>query len=453
MNEDEVRNLLGKAASGPVDVDRVDPEAIVRAGKRGVARRQFGIAGAGAAAAVLALGAAVGIPMTLGGDGEPAAPGGAIPQDLPTVPFDDDFLSQWARADHGNCPVPDGQTDEQQRTAAAYNAVLFEALAELDAEPLGNCLTSRPDYDGFYSSSDQNAYILEESVAFGGNDASTPDWASVKGAVWATEGVNYESQMEMEECDYNEGVDCSWVDTEAGRVLLIEGTRPGFMNPDTEEGGSVEYPVVGAMLFRDDVVVSLDFSLRFESDRAAPDIDQVVDILKSIPVGQEAPEIEEPADGDFADDLADAVMNEIPGTVVEMGSVGFVRLHPDVAEYGGPIYGSETTHMVFVLAELESGETVRFFLQAEQVEDAGEEPEEIAASYAQCSDAECDIATDGPWDLSVHRTIEGERPSLTALEYRTGDGWMIGVGAETVDGTEAPPVDFETLDKIADSIR
>lgn len=453
MKEDEVRRLLDRAASGPVDVDRVDPDAIVRAGKRGVARRQIGIAGAGAAAAVLALGAAVGIPMTLGGNGEPAAPGSAVPQDLPTVPVDDEFLSQWARADHGNCPVPDGQTGEQERTAAAYTRVLFEALAELGAEPQGSCLTSRPDYDGFYYSGDQNAYVLEESVAFGGEDASAVDWAQVRGAVWETGGVNYESQMKQEECDSNEGVDCSFDDTAEGRVLLIEGTRSGFMNPDTEEGGSTEYPVVSAFLFRDDVVVSLDFSLRFESDRPTPSLDQVVDIIESIPVGQEAPETEAPAWGDIADALAATAEHEIPGIAVETGTAGFVRLHSDVAAYGGPVYGSEATHLVFVLAELESGETVRLFLQAEPVEDAGEDPKEAAASYAHCSNVECETAADGPRDVSVHRTIEGEHPSLTALEYRVGDGWVIGVGVETVDGTDTPPVDFETLDALVDGIR
>lgn len=455
MNEDEVRRLFDRAASGPVDVDRVDPEALVREGRRGVTRRRAGIAGACATAAVLALGAVVGIPMTLGGNGEPAALGGAVPRDLPTVPVDDDFLNQWARADHGNCPVPEGQTDEQERTAAAYTGVLFEALEDLGAEPLGSCLVSRPDYDGFCYSGDQNLYYyyLEESVAFGGGDASPPDWALVRAAVWETEGVDYEPQMEQEECESNEGVDCSWDDTEEGRVLLIEGARSDFIDPDTEQGGSAEYPVVSAFLFRDDVVVSLDFSLRFESDRPAPSLDQVVDILKSIPVGEEAPETVEPAWGAIADDLAAAAERAIPGAVVETGTAGFVRLHPDVAAYGGPVYGSDATHMVFVLAELDSGETVRLFLQAERVEDANKEQEEVAASYAECSDAECDIAADGPWDMSAHRSIEGEHPSLTALEYRIGDGWVIGVGVETVDGAESPLVDFETLDAILDNIR
>ncbi|HEX2144994.1 MAG TPA: hypothetical protein VHG10_10850 [Glycomyces sp.] len=452
MNEDEVRRLFDRAASGPVDVDRVDPEAIVRAGKRGVGRRQIGIAVAGATAAVLALGAAVGIPMTLDEDGEPAAPGGAAPQNLPTAPVDDDFLSQWARSDHGDCPVPDGQTDEQERTAAAYNRTLFEALAELGAEPMGSCLVSRPDYDGLYYDSFQEAYHLEESVAFGG-DASASDWALVRGGFWETGGVNYESLMELEECDYNQGADCSWEDTDEGRLLLIEGTRSDFINPDTEEGGSAEYPVVSAFLFRDDVVVTLGLSLRFESDRRAPSIDQVIDIVKSLPVGEDAPETDAPAEGDIADALAAAAEQAIPGIAVETDTAEFVRLDPEVAEYGGPVYGAEATHMVFVLAELGSGETVRLFLQAEQVADVDGDPAEAAALFAQCSDAECETAADGPRDVSVHRTIEGEHPSLTALEYRVGDGWMIGVGVETADGSETPPVDFATLDALVDGIR
>jgi hypothetical protein len=450
MNEaDEMRQLFDRAASEPVDVDRVDPDAIVRAGKRGVARKQVGTAAAGVAAAMLAVGAAVGIPMTLGGNGEPAG-SGAAPDDLPTVPAEDAFLDQWARADHGDCPVPEGQTEEQRRTAAAYNQTVFQALAEFGAEPLGKCLTTRPDHDGFYFDDEQGAYYMEESVAFGDDAAS--DWARVTGAVWETEGVDYEEQMEMEECTGREGLTCSWEDTDAGRVLLIEGTRDDFLNPDTEAGGSAEFPVVSAFLFRDDVVVSLAFSLHFESGQTGPSIDQVVDLATAIPVDQEAPEAETPAWADVADELAAAAEHAIPGVAVETGTADFVRLHPAVAEYGGPVYGSDTTHMVFVLAELDSGETVRLFLQAEPVEDAGEDPTETAASLAQCPLATCETASDGP-NISVHRTIEDERRSLTALEYRPGDGWMIGIGVETVDGTAPPPVDFETLDAIVDAIR
>ncbi|SDE11990.1 hypothetical protein [Glycomyces harbinensis] len=451
MNEDEVRDLLGKAASGPVDVGQVDPEAIVRAGKRGAIRARVGIAVAGGAAAVLALGAAVGIPMAFGDD-DMAASGGAAPEDLPTDDVADDFLDQWTRADHGNCPLPD-QAEEKERTAAAYTATLFEGLADLGGEPLGNCLTTRPDYDGFYDYG-EGTYFLQEAVAFPGADGTAPDWAWLTGSVWETGGVDYESQMEEEECTYSPGLTCSWIDSEEGRVLLMEGTRTDFLNPDTEEGGSADFPMVGAFLFREDVVLSLGFSLRFESDQPGPTLEEVTEILKSIPVGQEAPEVEPPAERDLADELAAAVANAVPGAVVDTPSFDLVRLHADVAEYGGPVYGSEATHMVFVLAELESGETVRFYLQAEQVTGAGDEPaEEIAAAYAQCRDAECETATDDPRDVSVHRTIEAERPGLTALEYRTGDGWMIGVGVEAVDGTEAPPVDFATLDAIVGAIR
>jgi hypothetical protein len=454
MNEDEVRRLLGKAASGPVDVERVDPDAIVRLGRRDVARRrQIGIAAAGAAAAVLALGAAVGIPLTIGGNGETAERGGAAPQDLPTVPADDDFLDQWSRADHGNCPEPGGQTDEQERTADVYNQVLFDGLKALGGEPLGRCLESRPDYDGFYYSEDQGAYIMEESFAFGGDDASTPDWAFVRAASWETGGVNYEAQMEEEECPSNPNVECSWEDVPEGRVLLIEGSRAAFIDPDTEAGGSAELPVVAAFLFREDVVVSLEFVMHFESDRQAPSIDQVVDILRAFPAGEEAPEVDVPAWDDVAADLAAAAEREVPGIDVDTDTAEFVRLAPEVATYGGPVYGTDATRMVFMLAELESGETVRLFLQAEPVEDVGGDPAMAAASFAQCFDVDCQTAMDGPADASVHRTIADGRPSSTSLEYRVGDGWLIGVGVEAVDGSQAPPVDFATLDAILDGIR
>jgi len=452
MNEDEVRRLLDKAASGPVDVDRVDPDAIVRLGRRDVARRrQIGIAAAGAAAAVLALGAAVGIPLTIGGNGETAERGGAAPQDLPTVPADDDFLNEWSRADHGNCPEPGGQTDEQERTADAYNQVLFEALKELGGEPLGRCLETRPDYDGVYYSEEQGAYIMDESFAFG--DGSTSDWAWVRGGSWEAGGVNYESQMEEKECPPNPNVECSWEDVPEGRVLLIEGSRTDFVDADTEAEGAAEFPVVAAFLFREDVVVTLDLSLRFESDRQAPSIDQVVDIIRALPAGEEAPEVEVRAWDDVAADLAAAAEREIPGIEVDTDTAEFVRLAPEVATYGGPVYGTDATRMVFVLAELESGETVRLFLQAEPVEDAGGDPAVAAASFAQCSDVDCETAADGPGDASVHRTITEGRPSSTSLEYRVGDGWVIGVGVEAVDGSEAPPVDFATLDAILGGIR
>ncbi|WP_112135584.1 hypothetical protein [Glycomyces dulcitolivorans] len=450
MNEHEVQNLLTEAAAGPVDVAKVDPMTILRAGRRRVARRRKAAAAiAGGAAALLAVTAAVGIPLALG-DQDQTAPGGAAPDDLPTAPVDEDFLAQWTRADGADCPLPDDQTDEQQRIAAANNAVLFDALADLDAEPRGTCLTTRPDYDGFYYSDDQTAYMTEEAVFFGGDPA---DWAYMVAGFWETGGVDYEAIMWEEECTYPDTVTCTWDDTEAGRVLLIEGVRNDFLNPDTEADGSAPFPVVSAFLFREDVAVQFDFALHFESDRTGPTVDQIVDLITALPLNQDAPEVEPPAATDLAADLAAAIATELPGAVVDTASADLVRLSPDIATYGGPVYGTEATHMLFVLAELESGETVRFFLQAERVEDAVDAAEVPAETAAQCPSAECEITTDDSGSVSVHRTIDGDRPSLTAFASPAGDGWAIGVGVEPADGTEAPPVDLATLDAILDAIR
>ncbi|MEU5873548.1 hypothetical protein AB0A73_18565 [Glycomyces sp. NPDC047369] len=451
MNEQDVQQLLARAASGPVHADDVDPLAILAAGRRDVLRRKRTAAAvAGGAVVVLGLAAAVGIPLMLGGD-DPIAPGGAAPPDLPALAADAGFPEQLARFDRGDCPLPDGQSEEQRRTAAAYNEALYAGLAELGAAPAGGCLTTRPDYDGFYYSDDQGLYMLEESLAFGG---TASDRAEMSAAVWETGGVDYEDQMEDEECTYNEGLTCSWDDTPEGRVLLMEGVRSDFTDPDTESGGSADYPTVGAFLFRDDdVVVSLTLSLRFSSDRDLPSLDQVVALVSSIPVGQEAPELEQPTVDTLTAALADAVEANAPGAVVDTGTAALFRLHPDVATYGGPVYGSEATHMLFVTAELPSGETVRFYLQAERVDEPGDDPEAAAAAAAQCGDAACETGTDESGTVTVHRTIEDGRPGLTSLAYSPVDGWLLGVGVETADSTEAPPVDFAALDAILDEVR
>jgi hypothetical protein len=446
MNENEVQNLLTEAAAGPVDVAKVDPMTILHAGRRRVARRRKAAAAiAGGAAALLAVTAAVGIPLALG-DQDQTAPGGAIPDDLPTAPVDEDFFAQWTRADRADCPLPDGQTDEQRRIAAANNAVLFDALADLDAEPMGTCVTTRPDYDGFHYSEDQIAYLTEEAVFFGGDPS---DWAYLRAGFWEGGGPDDEAAMWDEECTYPDTVTCTWDDTEAGRVLLIGGTRDDFIDPDTEAGGSVPLPVVSAFLFRDDVVVSLGLSLHFESDRTGPTVDQVVELITALPLNQDAPEVEPPTAADLATDLAAAIATELPGTVVDTASADLVRLSPDVATYGGPVYGTEATHMLFVLAELESGETVRLFLQIERVEDTVD----VAATAAQCPPAECETATDASGNTSIHRTVDGDRPSLTAFDHPAGGAWTIGIGIEPTEGAEAPPVDFATLDAILDAIR
>ncbi|SDK93097.1 hypothetical protein SAMN05216298_2092 [Glycomyces sambucus] len=449
MNDDEVRGLLARAASGPVDADRVDPMTILRAGRRRVVRRRrIGAAVAGGAAAMLAVGAAVGIPLGLGDDTDAA--GSAVPGDLPTQTVDDAFLDQWNRFDHGDCALPEGQSDEQARISAAANQALFTGLAALGAEPLGQCLTTRPDHDGFHYDNDFDVYTLNEALAFG-DDPSAVDWIYLRGGFWYTGGEDFESQMESEEC-FDPRVTCSWDDTEAGRVLLIEGVSDDFTDPDTESGPT-EYPIVEAFLFRDEAVVSLGFSLRYESeDLAAPDLDDVTELLLVIPVGDgtEAPETEPPAWDDLTDDFAAAIEAGLPGVEVAAGTAEAVRLGPDIDSYGGPVYGTGDTYMVFVLAELASGETVRFFLQAQVVPVT---EEDLDGAAAGCGLADCEQVDGGPWNRPLHRTIGGERPSLTALEYRTGDGWLVGVGAEAVDGGALPPVDAAALDAILTGIR
>jgi hypothetical protein len=452
MNEAEVRNLFDTAASGPVDVDRVDPMAILRAGRRSVTRRRrIGAAVAGGVAAVLAVGAAVGFPMAFGGDSDRPLAGAVVPGGLPTAPVDDALLGRALRADRADCPLPEGQTGEQQRAAAVYSAAFFAALTDFGAEPAGVCLTTRPDYDGFYYSADQGLYRTEEVVTFGGDD-----WAQVTGAVWDPAGVDYQEQMESEECSYG-NVDCSWEDRPEGRVLRIEGSRDDFLDPDTEAEGSAEFPVVAAFLFREDgMIVSMEIVPHFASDRPIPDIDQLVGLLAAFPVDEEAAAgtapgtlAEAPASATgaelpsaLAEALASAAGAELPGATVDTGSAELVRLAADT-----PLYGSEGTHVLFALAELPSGETVRLSLQIERM--PADATEEAVAARAGCDGGACETESDGT-GVSVHRTVEGDRPGLTAFGYRPG-GLLIGLGAESLTG-EAPQVDFATLDAVLDRV-
>ncbi|GAB3996149.1 hypothetical protein GCM10029992_15320 [Glycomyces albus] len=296
------------------------------------------------------------------------------------------------------------------------------------------------------------------------------------GAVWPTDDSEAaQSQMEEEDCTYNEGVTCTWKDAEEGRLLLIEGTEPSFVDPLTEAGGSEDYPTVRAYLFQGDLVVGLGFSLRFESDRTPPTAEEVAEILKRFravyAVG--GPEFDE---GTSAWSLGQAVESRIPGLSVDAEEVGIsqaiddftpqegkygddsfdlIRLGEGIGDYDGPVYGVEGSHMFFLSAELASGEQVLVYLQAQQLGEGVDDPDpDEARSQAQCGHAaKCEVTTLDPWTVSVHRTIEGDRPSLAALRYDTGDGWIWGVGIESADGSELPPVDFEQLEDVLAHLR
>ncbi|THV23441.1 hypothetical protein [Glycomyces paridis] len=444
MNEDEVRDLLDTAGAVPVDADRIDPDHIIRAGRRGVVRKRIGVATTGTAAAVLAVVAAVGIPMAIGGGATAAA---GAPEALPTAPVDPDFLSQWARADGAGCPLP--ETEETDR-AAAYTEALFAGLAEIGLKPNGSCGEDTP-FDGFYYTDlDRDAFYLLETYAFEDADPSAPEWANMEANIWNAEGLDLTEGDGGEACGSYPGMTCNWIETAAGPMLVGEGTG---LDPTDLAGSpedSADVPMISVMLLRGDIVIDLDLKFHVEPGRSLPTTEQLAAIAESIPVNQQAAPSATPTEADLIDDLAAAILEGLPGADVDLSTGEVVRLGPDITEYGGPVYGTGHTHMAFLLAELESGETVRFFLQAEPI-DATDEPDQAADTYAQCADAECDITASSAGHDSIHRTIDGDLPSLTALDY--GTAWMIGIGVEPFNGDDTPPVDFTTLDTILAALR
>jgi hypothetical protein len=178
----------------------------------------------------------------------------------------------------------------------------------------------------------------------------------------------------------------------------------------------------------------------------------------------EAPELEEeestesytlPDDAALAEALVGGISEQFPGaTVPQAAEVEFSAQEQTEAYAEGYHYGNDGTRIVYADATV-NGEQVRFFLQVTPIESAddGGASQEPAEHYANCADFECEYS---PLDDStglVHRTSVDVRPGPTSIEHRAADGWVVGVGAESLGSTEAPSIDFEALDAIVHSIR
>lgn len=446
MNPDDMRGLFNEALDGADPVPSAGTDRIVAAGRRRVWRRRAAI-GTGAIAGVAALAAAVAIPMALAG-GAAAPPDAAGPgpqEEEPAVP------------DANSCETPDDQSDEQLAIAAMYDQALDTAMTAIGGSLGGYCGETGPEYGGFYFDAEAEGYRYEEAVIFLGSG----EHAILRVDVLEPDDTPASERMEgLAGCGPE--VQCTWdpgLNEEGEPLLLVEGTRT-VVADEGAEGDQV--PVRAALLERGDGVivhVELEEALRTGALSTTPQ--QLADVARAIPVGQDAPELEEdgtytlPDDADLAQAFVDGIAEQFPGaTVPSATEVEFVAQEQTEAYDEGYYYGNDNTRVAYADATVE-GEQVRFFLQVTPLEAPGDggASQGPAEHYANCASFACEYSQPDESTGLVHRTSVDVRPGPTSIEHRAADGWAVGVGAESLGSTEAPSIDFEALDKIVSAVR
>ncbi|MFC3494411.1 hypothetical protein [Glycomyces rhizosphaerae] len=448
MNPDDMRGLFNEALDGARPVPTSSTDDIVTAGRRRARRRRAAI-GTGVIAGVAALAAAVAIPMALTGWPTPLdAAGWGTQEEGPVIP------------DTNTCEAPDDQSDEQLATAAMYDQALETAMTAIGASLGGYCGGGEPEYDGFYFDAEAGDYRYEEFAIF----SDSGEHAILRVEVLEPNETPGAERMEGLAGCGGADVECTWDEAEDTEpLLLVEETRTVVVDAEENPEGD-QVPVQAALLELDDRVivhVELEEALRTGTLSTTPQ--QLADIARAIPVGQEASETEEdgtegytlPDDAALAEALIDGIAEQFPGaTVPPATEVEFAGQEQTEAYEEGYRYGNDNTRIAYADATVNE-ERVRFFLQVTPLESPGDggASQGPAEHYANCDHFECDYSQPNDSTGLVHRTSVDVRPGPTSIEHRAADGWVVGVGAESIGTTEPPSIDFEPLDKIVSSIR
>ncbi|MFG3342645.1 hypothetical protein [Glycomyces sp. NPDC048151] len=445
MNPDDMRGLFNEALDGAGPAPTSGTDHIVTAGRRRVLRRRAAV-GAGAIAGIAALTAAVAIPLAF--SGRPGL-------------LDAAGLGNSEEESGDSCEAPDDQTDEQKAVAAMYGQALDAAVTAIGGTPGGYCDDSGPNYDGFYFDAEAGGYRYEEFAIF----RATGEHATVRVDVWEPNDIETAVRMEsLAECG-DPGVECTWDETdETVPTLLVEETRT--LNVDAEENpDGVQVPVRAALVeLGGGVIVHVEFEEGQRKGTLSTTPEQLAGVAQAIPVGQDAPEVEEedtgtytlPDDAALAGALVDGIAAQFPGAVVPDAADVEFGPHDQTEAYAeGYYYGNDGTRVAYADATVNGGEQVRFFLQVTPLESPGDggASQEPAEHYANCSYFTCDYSQLDDSTGLVHRTSTDVRPGPTSIEFRASDGWVVGVGAESLGSTEAPSVPFEALDAIVNTIR
>lgn len=448
MNPDDMRGLFNEALDGAHPVPTSSTDDIVTAGRRRARRRRAAI-GTGVIAGVAALAAAVAIPMSLTGWPTPLdAAGWGTQEEGPVIP------------DTTTCEAPDEQSDEQLATAAMYDQALDSAITAIGGSLGAYCGETEPASGGFYFDADANGYRYEAFAIF----ADSGEHAILRVDILeASETPGAERMESLAGCG-GPDVTCTWdEDEQTMPLLLVEETRTLVVDAEENPGGD-QVPVQAALIELDDRVivhVELEEALRTGTLSTTPQ--QLADIARAIPVGQEAPGLQEdstegytlPDDAALAEALVDGIAEQFPGaTVPPATEVEFAGQEQTEAYEEGYRYGNDNTRIAYADATVNE-EQVRFFLQVTPLESPGDggASQGPAEHYANCDHFECDYSQLNDSTGLVHRTSVDVRPGPTSIEHRAADGWVVGVGAESLGSTEPPSIDFDLLDKIVSSIR
>lgn len=445
MNPHRIRELFDDALTEPAPVSPTAADDIVAAGRRANRRRRAAQAGSGALGVVAAVALFAAAPAVLG-QGEIVPPAG----------------EGDGAVDEDPCPAPTEEpTEAQAAVAAMYGRALDAHLTGMGGIVGDSCVHGEADHDGFYYDAEAGGYRFAEIAVFPDSDERVRINVDVLDPV---DGPLPDRMEDLAGCESIEGT-CTW----SGDLLLVEEMRtlveetrtiivetPAMEVDRGEDATGDRLPYHGALLgLEDDTVVHVQMGVYGGPGTLSTTPEQLGELAAALPVGDE-PSADDhmPAQGEENEErslgsdeeligaFTDAVSSAVPGAVVDTGTP-IVFADPGQDYH----YGQDGT-VVAAVAAVVDGREVGLFLQKTPIDASGDGAGQVAAEhYAQCAyAAACEFFAVDESTSRVHRTVTGEETELASVEYRAGDGWVLGVGVAFAEG--APPLDFATLDAI-----
>lgn len=340
-----------------------------------------------------------------------------------------------------SCPAPAAaSTEEQAEAAAAYTEVLVDRLSDLGGTLERSCVAGVVDYDGFHYEPDRGGYRLEEAVVFSATGERATLTVDVLDPVL---GPPLERMEDLAGCASLEGA-CAWREG----VLLVEEHRSG----EGEAGGP--FPGLGALTgLGDGTIVHVRMDALGGSGALSTTPEQLGELARALVDEIESSAMEGGSDAsapwseeELIGDFAEAVSAVLPEAVLA-SEPPIVFVDPGEDQD----YGEDGT-AVATASAIVDGQEVELFLQKTPVDSPGDGVgREVAEHYARCDHAAaCEFLEVDDSTSRVHRTATRGGTELTSVEFRAGDGWVLGVGV--VFGGETAPVDFATLDALVTRI-
>ena len=416
MNPHRMRELFHDALTAPAPTPPSSTDDIVAAGRRSHRRRRAAQAGSGtlAAAAALALAA---FPAVFG-------QGGAAP------PAEGEETT--------SCQTPPAApTEEHAAAAAVYTEVLVDRLSDIGGTLDHSCAAGEVDYDGFHYEPHPGGYRFDETAVFSETGERARLTVDVLDPML---GPPMERMEDLAGCSSIEET-CDWKD---GVLLIEEEHRTG-------EGETGEpLPGFGALTgLGDGTIVHVRMDALGGPGALSTTPEQLGELARALVDEIESSAMEEEIDAsapwseeELIEDFTEAVSAVLPEAALE-SEPPIVFVDPGEDQD----YGEDRTAVAIASAVVD-GQEVELFLQKTPVDSPGDGVgREVAEHYARCDHAAaCEFLEVDDSTSRVHRTATRGGTELTSLEFRAGDGWVLGVGV--VFSGETPPVDFATLDAL-----